>query len=193
MSTTIGIDVGGTFTDVVAADGDGGVTVAKVPSTRGREADGFEAGVAALAPDPAVLSAIVHGTTVATNALLERGGARTGLITTEGFGDVLEMRRRDRPRTWGLWGTFEPVIPRDLRLEVPERTLADGTIEQPVDVAAVEAAADRLLEAGCDAVCVSFINSYADDANEQAAVAAVRDRWPTEHVTAAAEILPEIR
>ena len=193
MSTTIGIDVGGTFTDVVAADGNGDITVAKVPSTRGREADGFESGVDAVAPDPSGLAAIVHGTTVATNALLERGGARTGLITTAGFGDVLEMRRRDRPRTWGLWGSFEPVIPRDRRLEVAERTLADGRIEQPVDLGEVEAAARTLLAGGCESVCVAFLNSYADDTNEQAAVTAVRELWPTDHVTASAEILPEIR
>jgi N-methylhydantoinase A/oxoprolinase/acetone carboxylase beta subunit len=83
----------------------------------------------------------VHGTTAGTNALLERKGARIGVITTAGLRDVLEMRRRDRPRTWGLRGDFRPVVPRDLRLEVPERTLADGTIHTPVDLDAVRAAA----------------------------------------------------
>ena len=91
------------------------------------------------------ISAIVHGTTVGTNALLERKGARAGLITTPGFRDVLEMRRRDRRQTWGLTGAFVPVIERDLRLEVAERTLADGSIVTPVDPEAVREAARRLL------------------------------------------------
>jgi hypothetical protein len=90
---------------------------------------------------PRRVAVVVHGTTAGTNALLERKGARIGVITTEGLRDVLEMRRRDRPRTWGLRGDFEPVVPRDLRLEVPERTLADGTIHTPVDLDAVRAAA----------------------------------------------------
>ena len=193
MSAALGIDVGGTFTDVFVLDDDGGFRVAKVPSTRGAEADGFMSGVTTGEPDLGRLGAIVHGTTVGTNALLERTGARAGLITTDGFTDVLEMRRRDRPRTWGLWGGFTPVISRDVRLGVPERTLADGTVETPVDLDAVSAAVDQLLDAGCPSVCVSFLNGYANEENEAAAAAVVRERWPTAHVTIATEILPEIR
>ena len=147
MSTTIGIDVGGTFTDVVAADGDGGVTVAKVPSTRGREADGFEAGVAAVASDLAALSAIVHGTTVATNALLERGGARTGLITTEGFRDVLEMRRRDRPRTWGLWEVGMACLRGHMTAGPDALAASSSSVPEGVHTASTNAAAAAAAEA----------------------------------------------
>ena len=103
------------------------------------------------------------------------------------------MRRRDRPHTWGLWGDFEPVIPRDRRLEVAERTLADGTVEVEVDLDAVGAAVDHLRALDCQSVCVAFLNSYANPTNEAAALAVVRDRWPNDHVTGSAEILPEIR
>ena len=197
MSTSryiIGVDVGGTFTDVFFLDeANQSIAVAKVPSTRGDQSVGFIAGLKQGAPDFKSIATVVHGTTVGTNALLERKVAKTGVITTTGFRDVLEMRRRDRPQTWGLNGSFTPVVSRDLRLEVDERVLADGSIHTPVNIEQVRAAAQRLLEAGCEAACVFFINSYANDANEQAAVAAVRSLWPNAHVTASAELLPEIR
>lgn len=190
----VGVDVGGTFTDVFALDeASGRVGVGKVFSTRGDQSVGFLEGIGAQAPDFARIATIVHGTTVGTNALLERKVARTGVITTRGFRDVLEMRRRDRPQTWGLWGTFEPLVPRDLRVEVGERTLAEGTVRERVDPAEVAAAARTLLERGAEAACVFFVNSYANDANERAAVEVVRSLWPSAHVTASAEILPEIR
>ena len=106
--------------------------------------------------------AIVHGTTVGTNTLLERRGPRIGVITTRGFRDVLEMRRRDRRQTWGLWGEFVPIAARDLRFEVDERTLADGSIRTPVDEAAVMAAAKALHERGAQALAINFINAYAN-------------------------------
>jgi len=153
-SLVVGVDVGGTFTDLFVLDEAAGTAqVVKVPSTRGEEARGFMNGIerigapregdtaADLATDAAAIATIVHGTTVGTNALLERKMARTGLITTAGFRDVLEMRRRDRPQTWGLRGNFAPIVPRDVRLEVSERVLADGTLHTPVDLAQVEAAA----------------------------------------------------
>ena len=189
----LGVDVGGTFTDLFLFDeATGTVRTAKVPSQRGREAEGFIRGVTGMA-DPADIAAIVHGTTVGTNALLERKGARAGLITTEGFRDVLEMRRRDRRQTWGLTGNFSPVIARDMRIEVPERTLADGTIATPVDLDAVRDAARTLLAAGAEALCVIFLHSYANPANERAALAALQDIWPTPHVAISSDILPEIR
>lgn len=193
-SIVVGVDVGGTFTDLFFLDERTGTCrVAKVPSTRGDQSIGIRDGIATRLDGLDDVATIVHGTTVGTNALLERKGARTGVITTEGFRDVLEMRRRDRPKTWGLWGTFEPVVPRDLRLEVPERVLADGTVSLPVDVDATRAAARTLLERGAESVCVFFINSYANTENEDRAVAAIREIWPNEHVTVASEILPEIR
>jgi N-methylhydantoinase A len=190
----IGVDVGGTFTDLFVLDeASGSARIVKVPSTRGEEARGFMNGVARVTDSAASIATIVHGTTVGTNALLERKVARTGIITTRGFRDVLEMRRRDRPQTWGLRGSFEPIVPRNLRLEVDERVLADGSIHTPVDLEQVRAQARALLAEGCEAVCVFFINTYANPANEQAAVAAVRELWPNAHVTAASEVLPEIR
>ena len=190
----IGVDVGGTFTDVFILDeASGTVTVNKVPSTRGDQSRGFVEGISQKVPDFSEIRTVIHGTTVGTNALLERKGAPPGIITTEGFADVLEMRRRDRPTTWGLRGAFEPVVSRDRRLEVAERVLADGTVRARVDPEEVKARARDLSKAGCDAACVFFINGYANDANEKIAVEAVRSVWPNAYVTAATEILPEIR
>ncbi|MEM9045616.1 MAG: hydantoinase/oxoprolinase family protein [Pseudomonadota bacterium] len=194
MSRMVGVDVGGTFTDVfVLNEADGSAQIAKVPTTRPDQSAGFLDGIARHVPDLGTLSAVLHGTTAGTNALLERKGAKIGVITTQGLRDVLEMRRRDRPRTWGLRGDFEPVVPRNLRLEVPERTLADGTIHVPVDLDAVRRAARALLDQDCLAVAILFANAYANQTNEQAAVAAVREIWPNPHVSASGEILPEIR
>ncbi len=193
-----GIDVGGTFTDVCVLDErTGRIGVSKSPSTRGREADGFMRGLLGGLEGAdgglGAVVAIVHGTTVGTNALLERKLAPVGLITTEGFRDVLEMRRRDRPRTWGLWGDFEPVVPRDRRLEVAERVLADGTVLVEVDPAEAAEAARTLLEAGAEACCVAFLNSYANPANEIRALEAVKRVWPNPHIAAASSVLSEIR
>lgn len=193
-SQMIGVDVGGTFTDVFVLDeATGTAQVAKVPTTRPDQSGGFLDGIRMKVDDLGTVSVIVHGTTAGTNALLERKGARIGIITTEGLRDVLEMRRRDRPRTWGLRGDFVPIVPRDLRLEVSERTLADGTIRTAVDIDAVTAAARTLMDEGCLACAVLFANSYANPENERIAVAAVREIWPNAHVSASSEILPEIR
>ena len=192
--TVIGVDVGGTFTDLFVLDeATASARIVKVPSTRGEEARGFMNGIARVGAGAEAIATIVHGTTVGTNALLERKVAKTGILTTRGFRDVLEMRRRDRPQTWGLRGSFTPVVPRELRLEVDERVLADGTVHTPVDLAQVRAQAQALLDAGCEAICVFFIHAYANPANEQAAVEAVRALWPNPFVTSASEVLPEIR
>ena len=190
----IGVDVGGTFTDVfVLNEADGTAKVAKVPTTRPDQSGGFLDGIGREVSDLSEISVVVHGTTAGTNALLERKGAKTGVICTEGLSDVLEMRRRDRPRTWGLRGDFEPVVDRRNRLEVPERTLADGSIRTEVDLEAVRAAAEQLLKDGCAAAAILFANAYANPANERAAVAVLREVWPNAHVSASHEILPEIR
>ena len=164
----------------------------KVPSTRGEEARGFMNGIGRAAEGAGAIATIVHGTTVGTNALLERKVARTGIITTAGFRDVLEMRRRDRPQTWPA---------RRLRTRGAARPAAGGRRAgagrrrdphrgQPDQV---EAAARELLARGCEAVCVFFVNAYANPVNEARAVARVREIWPNGHVTAATEVLPEIR
>lgn len=190
----VGVDVGGTFTDIFVLDEAAGtVATVKVPSTRGDQSKGFVQGIGQRVADFAEIGTIVHGTTVGTNALLERKGARTGIITTEGFRDVLEMRRRDRPTTWGLKGSFTPVVERTDRLEVSERVLADGSVLKIVDEEEVRAQARALAESGCEAACVFFINGYANNDNERRAVEAVRSVWPNAFVTAATEILPEIR
>lgn len=195
-TSIVGVDVGGTFTDVFWLDeATGECRVAKVPSTPDDQSRGFIEGVVAGAGDEgiAALANVVHGTTVGTNALLERKGAPTGLITTAGFRDVLEMRRRDRPETWGLRGSYTPVISRDMRVEVGERTLADGSIRTPVDIDAVKAAAQGLLDAGAEALAIMFVNAYANPENERAAFEAVRGIWPNDHITVSSDILPELR
>jgi N-methylhydantoinase A len=190
----VGVDVGGTYTDIFALDeASGRITIGKVPSTRDDPSRAFVEGVSQVAGDPATIATIVHGTTVGTNALLERKLARTAVISTSGFRDVLEMRRRDRPQTWGLWGNFTPVVPRDLRVEVDERTLADGTIARAVNPAEVARVTRALLADGVESVCLFFINSYANPSNEAAAADVVRALWPTAHVSVSSEILPEIR
>jgi len=189
----IGVDVGGTFTDVFFLDEANGVCeVAKVPSTLDDQSRGFIEGIR-LHANFSEVATIVHGTTTGTNALLERKGAKTGIITTTGFRDTLEMRRRDRPHTWGLWGQFEPVVPRNLRLEINERTLADGTIHQAVDPEEVKRAARMLLVEGVEAVCIVFINAYANAENEIVALEALREIWPNDYTEASSNILPEIR
>jgi N-methylhydantoinase A len=193
----LGVDVGGTFTDMFVLDeATQAVLVLKVPSNRGAEAAGFMTGLAQATEGQhgvAGIHTIVHGTTVGTNALLERKVARTGLITTRGFRDVLEMRRRDRPQTWGLRGAFTPIIGRTDRIEVNERVLADGTLHTALDEAELREAVATLLAAGCQAVCIFFINAYANPVNERRATELVRTLWPNNYVTSAAEVLPEIR
>ncbi len=193
QAPVVGVDVGGTFTDLFYLDAAGGhFRTAKVPSNRGDEAVGFLDGLKTFGP-VAGLGSIVHGTTVGTNALLERKGARTALITTRGFRDVLEMRRRDRRHTWGLWGDFVPVIDRDLRFEVDERVLADGTLRTALEPGQVAAAARAALAAGAEALAIVFINAYANPANEQAAMEAARAVWPNDDIACSTQILPEIR
>ncbi|MEK9641357.1 MAG: hydantoinase/oxoprolinase family protein [Paracoccaceae bacterium] len=190
----IGVDVGGTFTDLFFVDQQTGEAfTGKLPSTLENQSIGLIEGILRAVPDFSGIDTIVHGTTVGTNALLERKGSQTGLITTEGFEDVLEMRRRDRPETWGLRGDYRPVIQRNLRLGVAERTLASGQIERPLDEQAVLDRAKALLEAGCEALCIAFINSYANSENEQRAGEIARSVWPNDHVTVSSDILPEIR
>ena len=193
-SYLVGVDVGGTFTDIFFLDETtGSCKVAKVQTTLHNQAQGLLAGVLNNVDHAADITTVVHGTTVGTNALLERKGAKTGIITTSGFRDVLEMRRRDRPQTWGLWGSFSPVVPRDLRHEVPERTLADGTIQTAVNQDAVKEAVQKLLVAEVESISIVFINSYANPENEQIALKIVKELWPNEFVDVSSNILPEIR
>jgi N-methylhydantoinase A len=189
----VGVDVGGTFTDLFLLDTSAGrFLTAKVPSRRGDEAQGFLNGLKALG-GVATIASIVHGTTVGTNTLLERRGPKIGVITTRGFRDVLEMRRRDRRHTWGLWGDFIPIADRDMRVEANERTLADGSVRRAVDGEEIRTLARRLQDNGAQSVAVIFINAYANAENERRALAELRTVWPNEFVTASHEVLSEIR
>ncbi len=194
MSKLAGIDVGGTFTDLILVDDiTGEVKLAKVPTTVDNQAFGVLAAIEAAGADPAGLSAIIHGTTTTTNAMLERKIARVGLITTRGFRDVLELGRRTRPTAYGLTGTFVPLIPRELRIEVAERMDAEGMVLTPLDEAAVAGAAHALIAAGCEAVVIHFLHSYINPAHEKRAAAIVRALWPNEFVTAGHTVVSEYR
>jgi len=194
LKYVVGVDVGGTFTDLfILNELDGTAKVIKVPSTRGEESLGFMNAISQVDHHAADIKTIVHGTTVATNALLERKVAKAGMLTTRGFKDVLEMRRRDRPQTWGLRGTFEPIIPRTLRLEVSERILSDGTVHTPLDESEVVDGVKKLIAMGCESICIFYINAYANPVHEIQTLKIIKDIWPNGHITIASEVLPEIR
>src|SRR5262249_10174977 len=189
-SLLVGVDVGGTFTDLVVFDeATGAVRVAKVPTTPRNQADGVLAAVAATNATPAELAIVVHGTTTATNAVLERKGARTGLITTRGFRDVLELGRRTRPTPYGLKGTFEALIPRELRVEVRERMDAEGVVVTPLDDDDVRRAAIALRARGVEALVIHFIHSYVNDAHERRAREVAAAEWPNAYPPVGAEPL----
>ncbi|MEM9145859.1 MAG: hydantoinase/oxoprolinase family protein [Pseudomonadota bacterium] len=190
----VGVDVGGTFTDLVQMDpGTGAIRLAKVASTPANQADGVMAALAASETDLAAMDLVIHGTTTTTNAVLERRFARTGLITTQGFRDVLELGRRTRPQPYGMTGRFEPVIPRDLRLEVPERMDAEGRVVTPLDEDALAAAGRRLLAEGCEAVVVHFLHAYANPVHERCAGEILAGLWPNGYVTLGHALLAESR
>ena len=189
-----GIDVGGTFTDLIAIDTKGGeVRLAKVPTTPQNQAFGVLAAIESAGLDLTSLALIVHGTTTTTNALLERKLAKTGLITTKGFRDVLELGRRTRPNAYGLTGWFEPIVPRELRLEVAERVDADGNVVTPLDEAAVLRAATQLKDAGCESLVIHFLHSYINHSHEARALKIAKGVWPNRYVTAGHLILSEYR
>ena len=189
-----GVDVGGTFTDLLYLDdASGEVRIAKVPTTTENQAFGVLEALDRTGADLAALDLLVHGTTTTTNALLERKLAATGLITTRGFRDVLELGRRTRPKPYGLTGRFEPLIPRELRLEVAERMDAEGRVVVPLDEEAVARAARELLARGCESVVIHFLHAYRNPEHERRAKRIVAALWPGEYVTAGHEILSEYR
>jgi N-methylhydantoinase A len=198
----IGIDVGGTFTDLVAIDAGGATVLAKVPSTPQDPSLGVLDGLALLARrlglDRAALLAatdrIVHGTTVATNALLERKGARLGLLTTAGHRDVIEMREGLKDERYNLrMPPPEQLVPRQLRLGVRERLRADGRVEIPLDPASLDVAIAVLQQAQVEAVAVCYLHAWRDPAHEEATRAALQRTLPGAYVSLSSEVLPQIK
>jgi N-methylhydantoinase A/oxoprolinase/acetone carboxylase beta subunit len=194
----IGIDIGGTFTDLALLDPRGRVRFGKVLTTPDDPLRGLLVGLQTLLRDARVpasaVAHVVHGTTLVTNAVIERKGARTGLLTTAGFEDVLEIGREQRYDLYDLeMRRPEPLVPRRFRLGVGERTDATGTVVQAIDHDSLHAAIQRLHEAGVEAVAVSFLHAWLNPVNERGAVATVRRALPGVAVSASSEVLPEIR
>ncbi|ADV09868.1 hydantoinase/oxoprolinase family protein [Mesorhizobium ciceri] len=190
-----GIDVGGTFTDLLLIDGsDGGrVYLAKTPTTVDNQAFGVVSALGATGFPIDGIDLIVHGTTTTTNAVLERRLAKTGMITTRGFRDVIELGRRTRPQAYGMTGSFVPIIPRNLRLEVSERVEASGAIRTPLDEAEMREAVQTLIAAGCESLVIHFLHSYANPAHERRATEIAAELWPNGYITAGHALLSEAR
>ncbi|WP_203195604.1 hydantoinase/oxoprolinase N-terminal domain-containing protein [Xanthobacter dioxanivorans] len=191
-------DIGGTFTDVALLSEAGALATAKVPSTPQDYAlgilDGCRQILERAALPPAAIVEFLHASTVATNAILEGKGARTALVTTEGFRDVLELRRIRVPRLYEpLYRKPEPLVPRRHRFEVRERVAADGSVVTPLDEGAFEAIAEAMIAADIEAVCVCFLNSFANPAHERRAGELLRALLPGRFLTLSVDVLPEVR
>jgi N-methylhydantoinase A len=194
----VGVDIGGTFTDLVFLDEDGRLHIKKVSSSVDDYARAIVEGVREVFQEAGLSGAdvgeVLHGTTVASNAILELQGARTGLITTRGFRDVLEIRRLRMPRLYDLtWEKPPALVERYLRREVDERVNARGEVVKPLDPADVERALDRLLAEGIETLAVCLINSYANPVHEAQIKAIVQRRAPGLPLCISAEVLPEIK
>ncbi len=194
----VGVDIGGTFTDIVLLKADGSLATRKIPSTVDDYARAIAVGIEELLRETLVPSSAIsdvrHGTTVATNALLEGKGARTALVTTEGFRDVLELRRIRIPALYDLaYRKPPPLVPRRRRYEVVERVDPRGRVLTELDPASVATAIEDIGTAGADAVAVCLLHSYANPAHEHAVAEEIRERLPDVYVTCSADILPEIR
>ena len=195
----IGIDVGGTFTDfTLVNEQTGGVAFHKVPSTPHDPSEAIERGIAELLCDhqiqPGEVGHIGHGTTVATNLIIERKGAPCGLITTRGFRDVLELARQTRPHLYDYTVVKPPpLVPRMWREEVSERLLADGSVREPLDEGDVRRAALALRDAGVESVAICFLHSYRNPSHERRACDIVREVMPDVYVSVSSEVLPEFR
>ena len=192
MTSIVGIDVGGTFTDLYySQDGVSVTRVLKVPSTPDDPSRGLIDALvrAEIAPD--ALDLILHGTTIATNAVIERKGAKCALITTKGFRDVLELGRRDRQRVYGMTGIHRPLVPRAQRWEVDERLDHQGNILTPLDEAEVRALAQVLAGEDVEAVIVAYLHSYANPAHEQRTAEILRSVKPEWQITVSSDVVRE--
>ena len=194
----VGADIGGTFTDLVMLRSDGNYSVQKVPSTVEDFSRGIVEGLDAFLSDNKLnsdlISEIIHGTTVATNAILENQGARTALVTTRGFRDVLEFRRLRFPDLFSLdYTPPKPLVQRRHRFEVIERIMPDGSVRQPLDDVSVESVLDKLEQLQPEAIAICLLHSYANPIHERKVVEAVKNRFPNLYVSGSIDVLPEIR
>ena len=198
METRIGIDIGGTFTDLVCLNAAGRVLRAKVLSTPEDYSLGIATGLEAIVGNGSVqiteIAQIMHGTTVATNAILEGKGARVALITTQGFRDVLEIRRLRMPVLYDIrWRKPPALVPRRLRFEVEERIDHRGRVEHALDEAGANAVIGQILAAKVDAIAICLINSYANGAHEVRLRDLIRARDASIPISVSSTLLPEIR
>lgn len=178
-SLRLGVDVGGTFTDVVAVDGEGRVIIEKVPSTPQDQSSGVLSGWQALGVPAGRVAMFAHGTTVATNALLERRGGRTAVVTTEGFRDLIEIGRQDRASLYVLTRHRPPpLVPRELRFVVRER-MGPGGVVVRLDAASLEAAVEAVAAAEVEAVAVCLLFGFLHPEHERLVGQALRARLPT--------------
>jgi N-methylhydantoinase A len=192
MTDLVGIDVGGTFTDLFQPGADGAApTVVKVPSRPDDPSLAVMDALTEAAVDPNRLIQFLHGTTIATNALIERRGARCALVTTRGFRDILELGRRDRPRVYGLSGKHEPLIPRDRRWEVDERIDYRGSVVAPLDETQVGELAAALAEEDIATVVISFLHSYVNPVHEDRARELLLEVNPRWHTVTSSSVLRE--
>jgi N-methylhydantoinase A len=192
VAARIGADVGGTFTDVILRDADGRVSFTKVLSTPPAYDRAVVAAVAELATDLGEVATVVHGTTVATNAILERRGARVALVTTEGFRDVLELRRMRMPHLYDyFWRKPPSLVERRLRFEIAERVAADGTVVRPLEEAEARELAARIEAAGVDSVAVCLLHAHLYPANEERLGEILRAALPGTPVSLSSEISRE--
>lgn len=195
----IGFDVGGTFTDFTLHDTTtGALHHFKLPTTPADPSDAIADGIATLLRDRAIapdqISFVGHGTTIATNMVIERRGVPTGLITTKGFRDVLEIGRQVRPHLYDYTvRTPPPLVPREARLEIRERLDAAGTVLEPLQEQEVRAAAEALRDLGVQAVAICFLHAYLNDAHERRAAEIVRDVMPDVYLSTSSGVLPEFR
>ena len=194
----LGVDIGGTFTDIVILGGDGTTHSKKVLSTPSDYSEAIEHGIRALLNEsgvaPGDIREVAHGTTVATNAIIERTGVRVALITTEGFRDVLEIARFRSPRLYDVhFRRPEPLVERDARFEVRERIAADGSVVVPLDEGSVIEVARQCGRLDVDAVAVSLINAYVDGRHEERVAELMREHLPGVPVTVSSELVPQIQ
>ncbi len=193
----IGADIGGTFTDIVALAPDGTMRIRKVSSTPDDYSRGLVDGVCALIAELGAPGSSIdefrHGTTVASNAILEAKGAQTGLITTNGFRDILEIRTLRMPRLYDMaWEKPPVLVPRYLRLEVDERVRADGSVARPLDETDARKIVEALIAEGVEAISVCLLHAYANPHHETMIGAMIREAAPGLPVSLSHEVLPEI-